>query len=103
MKIYTLSEDGEPLRCLNLMEWALWYEYGERGVKQDIVGDFWVSTVFLGLDYGWGNEAPILWETMVFKDGKDVELDRCAGNREQALAMHEAMVERMQAVVALET
>ena len=38
----------------------------QRIVKQEIVGDrFWVSTVFLGLNHGLGDEA--LWfETMIF-------------------------------------
>lgn len=101
---YILSEDGQqPVACNDIMRWGEWYARANRIVKQETVGDMWISTVFLGLDHGWFGGAPIVWETMVFKDREDVEMDRCAGNRDQALAMHQAMVERMQAVVALET
>lgn len=105
-KFYILSEDGErPVCCLDLHKWGLWYEDANRVVKQEEVGHLWISTIFLGIDYSWGNGPPIVWETMVFRNNlrQGEEMDRCAGNREQAIAMHEAMVERMKAVVALET
>jgi hypothetical protein len=62
-----------------------------------------VSTVFLGLDYSFEHHGrgPILWETMVFGGPLDEEMDRCGGTREQAEAMHAAMVERVRAVSAL--
>ena len=104
-QFYILSDDGQQvIACSDIRKWGKWYEYANRVVKQEEVGNMWISTIFLGIDYGWGNGAPIVWETMVFKNNlKGEEMDRCAGNREQALAMHQNMVERMQAVVALET
>ena len=38
---------------------------------------------------------PVLWETMVFGGKLDQEQARCSGNREQAEAMHNEMVERV--------
>ena len=101
---YILNEAGEPVPEPDLMTWAKAFETMERKVKQEYVGpELWVSTVFLGLDHNYTEEGPpILWETMVFrKDYDDVEMDRCSGSREQALAMHEAMVECVRAIEAL--
>ena len=102
---YILSDDGEtPIKCDDILTWGRWFEnFENRIVKQESIGDKWVSTVFLGLDHRFGNGLPLVWETMVFHDKKGVEMDRCGGNRDQALAMHEAMVARMEALEALET
>jgi len=52
-----------------------------------------VSTVYLGLDHGWGESLQI-FETMVFGDGPmDQECVRYA-TREQALDGHAEMVKR---------
>lgn len=37
-----------------------------RIVKQEFVGDFWVSTVFLVIDHAHNGGKPLLFETMVF-------------------------------------
>jgi hypothetical protein len=95
---YTLNEMGEPVAEPDLLTWARWFEASgdRRIVRQEMVGDSRVSTVFLGLDHSFGYGAgslPVLWETMVFGGALDREGERCAGNREQAEAMHERMVE----------
>jgi len=81
----------------SLTDWAIWFETAaERVVAKDSIGDSTVSTVFLGLDHNYYHDgSPILWETMVFGGKLDEEQDRCSGSREQALAMHKAMVERV--------
>lgn len=55
-----------PVRCDDMIEWATWYEHADRHVFSTRVGDYWVSTVFLGLDHNWGRGRPILFETMIF-------------------------------------
>ena len=112
---YILNEQGEPVSCTNLFEWATWFEdhRNSRIVKQEQVGEFWVSTVFLALDHSFHSDTPILWETMVFRqkdrDARqryqgdminsppmpEQEMDRCGGSREQALAMHARMIEKL--------
>jgi hypothetical protein len=43
-----------------MLTWALWFETSrERIVAQNYVGDFFVSTIFIGLE-------PVFFETMVF-------------------------------------
>lgn len=41
-----------------------------RRVAADTVGDYWVSTVWLGIDHGFGDGPPVLWETMIFAKGQ---------------------------------
>jgi hypothetical protein len=99
---YILNSAGEPVAEPDLITWANAFEHSDRVVKQEQVGGYFqVSTVFLGLDHNFFHAGPpILWETMVFlKDrGNEVDCDRCSGSREQALAMHAAMVERVASI-----
>lgn len=68
---YVLDADGQPQLEPDLLAWARWLETADRRVCQDYdEGDATkrvrVSTVFLGLDYSFGEGPPLLWETMVF-------------------------------------
>jgi len=76
---YILDAEGEPVGTDDVLEWAHWFEQHRecRIIKQDFIEGtvprIGVSTVFLGLDYGWGEGQPVLWETLVFGtllDGK---------------------------------
>ena len=71
-------------------------EHQDRTVAKSNVGDYWVSTVFLGLDHQWeDNGPPLLFETMVFGKGPlDERQERCT-TWEEAEAMHEAMCEEV--------
>lgn len=101
-----ILKDGKPV-LVDSMTWAYWFQKvrKERIVKQERIGKYRVSTVFLGLDHNWNPKGPpILWETMVFKgDPKpppseswdDIAMDRCSGNWEQAEAMHERMCKKV--------
>jgi len=69
-----LGPNGEIIPMYDLMEWAAWFEQSrhERQIKRDEVQGFLVSTVFLGLDHSFGDDAPPLWfETMVFRLSED--------------------------------
>jgi len=66
----------EPVHTKDLLGWAKWLEEADadRIVKQENIGPYHISTVFLGLDYNharfWGRRGsdyrPILFETMAF-------------------------------------
>lgn len=61
-------------------------------IRSRTIGNLWISTVFLGLDHGY-NGKPILFETMIFKDGEQYgNCDRCSTHRE-ALNQHQAAIE----------
>lgn len=57
----------------DLHKWARWFETAERIVKKTEVGKLTVSTVFLGLDYQFGDGPPLLFETMVFGGPDEVQ------------------------------
>lgn len=97
--LYILDASGRPTPEPDCITWAQWYADAneQRRVARTPVGDVEVSTVFLGVDHSYDDDGPpILWETMVFPEC--VEKDRCSGNREQAEAMHSAMVEKLKAL-----
>lgn len=96
MKKYILDESGTPVLEENTVKWAVWFETADRKVRHETIGDSTISTVFLGLDNSWSDHRePILWETMVFDGVHDGEQDRCSGNRNDAIAMHERMFKRI--------
>ena len=66
-----------------------------RRVAQTKVGDASVSTVFLAIDHGWGNEPPILFETMIFGGDYD-EWQWRYGTWEQAEAGHNRVVDALE-------
>ena len=86
--------DGKtPVLC-DLLTWARWFENSDRRVASTEVGGVHISTVFLGLDHSFGHGPPLLFETMVFRDGDGEEQERYS-TWEEAEAGHERMVERV--------
>lgn len=73
---YTLDEFHNPVAEADILTWAKWYESADRKVASSMVGDIRISTVFLGLDHGFGDGPPILFETMVFGGTHDQYQDR---------------------------
>lgn len=101
---YILKENGVPAVENDLMKWCAWLQEAKaKGIKRvgsDMIGEVHVSTVFLGLDHAFMHGPPILWETMVFGGPLHEECERCAGNREQAEAMHARWCERVRELQA---
>lgn len=96
---YKLSEDKQtPVPVDDVMEWANSMEDEDRIVAfTELPNEAQVSTVFLGLDHNFTLEGPpILWETMVFGGTSDGWERRCSGTREDALKMHNAMIESLE-------
>ena len=95
MDHWILNEQGEP-RKADLMTWAQWFDDVEarRVARTELANGGYVSTVFLGLDHGWGEGPPILWETMLFSDEIGEEWQERYTSREDALRGHEEMVVR---------
>jgi hypothetical protein len=55
-----------PVPCEDLLEWGRWMQDADRIVLRTVIGEWRVSTVFLGLDHQFGQGPPILFETMIF-------------------------------------
>lgn len=64
-----------------------------RTVGSDTVGKYFISTVWMGIDYGFPGCSPIIFETMVFNDGEWEDLD-CSRYKteEKAKQGHTAML-----------
>lgn len=70
------SNPGHYFSEAKLIEWGRWMEESNnRIVKQEHVGPYWVSTVFLALDHNFNpDSAPLLFETMVFDEEHKVKV-----------------------------
>lgn len=91
MDKYILDAEGNAVPTDNLMEWGAWFETADRKIARDKlkIGDetVTVSTVFLGLDHGFGRGGPVLFETLVFGGPHDQD-ERRYSTRQEALAGH---------------
>jgi hypothetical protein len=97
---YILDENGEPQPARDTLEWARWLEtaHEKRIIQQTVVSEspyIWVSTMFLGLDHNvTGKGAPLIFETMVFRDSDGAECWRYA-TRAEAVAGHARAVDEV--------
>jgi len=66
-----------------------------KRVAETTIDDSWVSTVHLGLDHGYGDGPPVIFETMVFGGPLSDECEWYCTEAE-ALTGHAAMVVRVQ-------
>ena len=99
---YILDDQGNVMPCPDLLEWGAWFETAgeKRRVALDKVGDWTVSTVFLGFDQSWCpdpmadplNYKPVLWETMAFDCIHNGQMMLRYNSREAALTGHRGIV-----------
>lgn len=94
MMYYILDENKNTVPC-DLLTWSNMFEdFDNRRVEFTKVDGYEISTVFLGLDHGHGfTKRPLLFETMIFGDGKgDGYQTRCS-TWDEAVKMHEIAVQ----------
>jgi hypothetical protein len=74
---YILDKDNKPIPS-DVNEYNKWQSKNQetKCVKQEYIGDLYVSTVFLGLDHSFRSNIPLLWETMVFNGEDDIYQER---------------------------
>lgn len=106
--------DGGPI--WDMREWGqLHGEISYRRIGSETIGSYWISTVWLGLDHGWGwkgegvNPRPAIFETMVFYEGADEQpqmdldyLQERYPTEEEARRGHEEIVTTVRATVMTE-
>lgn len=109
---YILLPDHTVREEPNLLAWARWYETADRVVREEQIGPWFISTVFLGIDHNYARQIhpeapPLLFETMVFlapdthsilKNGHN-DVQRCS-TWDQAVAQHSRYVRQLQATDA---
>jgi len=92
---YILGEDHVPERVHDVVTWGEAFGTMNRRVAFDEVAPgVTVSTVFLAIDHAMGFGPPELFETMVFDNDDDEEMERYA-TWDEAVAGHQRMVERV--------
>lgn len=83
--LYILDPRGHKYPPIPVEDGAVWAEWRSKAkvrVASHQVGDVRVSTVFLGVDHGYGEGLPVLWETMVFGGPHDSFQKRYSSYRE---------------------
>ncbi len=95
LKAYILDENDNPVIAKTREEWVSFMESvpNRRFIKMDIFQDelVKVSTVFLGLDYSFGQGKKDLFETMIFGGEHNGYMDRYE-TKAEALEGHERAV-----------
>lgn len=107
MKYYVLIE-RRVVAIDDILQWGKWFELsrvdGSSRVAETTVGDYWVSTVFLGLDHRFtGNGPPIVFETICFSQKGDHASDEMMQRYctfEEAERGHNALVEMLRVLEA---
>lgn len=91
---------------ISMRDWGRLRQFGGDYmiVKQETIGDYFVSTVWLGLDHGFGRGAPVIFETMVFHTGSSSDLD-CERycTEEEASEGHERIADKVRLFAQLVT
>ncbi len=87
------DKQGDPI---TLEQWGkLMNDRDYKIIKQEDVGKYWISTVWIGLNYSWDEKAPpLIFETMVFTNDKDEQECERYSTEQEALKGHRAMVEK---------
>jgi len=102
---WVLDKDHRTVPVRTVLEWALWFEKTEnRIVAKTQTKLYLVSTMFMGIDMGWGiSGPPILFETMVFDrkgtSGHEAEIEGSTwrySTWDDAEAGHKATVRRIE-------
>jgi hypothetical protein len=92
---YILDDENKTIKA-SMHQWAKWIENNrnKKVVKQEVINDQKLSTVFLGLDHSYGGGPPLLFETMIFEGPHDGGQWRYTTYAE-ALEGHNQIAERL--------
>jgi hypothetical protein len=60
-----MNADGSYYPTTNMSKWASFFESGDRLIAYTGNDNIHISTVFLGLDYNYFHDEPILFETII--------------------------------------
>lgn len=93
MDYYVLDENGNPVPEPDPLAWAAWFQTALRVLALDHVGATRVSTIFLGIDHGFGGKS-LLWETAI-DEGNGFEVVARYSTREEAMRGHAEHCERL--------
>ena len=96
--MYAVLDGNKVVEISNLTRWVEDFEKDNRRVQYTEWGNVCISTVFLGIDHGFG-AAPLWFETMRFEDperrGHESGQWRCATYNEAILMHAEAVLQTL--------
>ena len=105
---YILNENKEVIAVEDFKEWALQFKEEFRRVDDTTIiekDNTRVSTVFLGLDHGWGrkeSDPPVVFETMTFSSNPDLnEYQERYCTWDEAVKGHNRVVESIKNDISL--
>ena len=95
MDKYVLK-DKIPVSEPDLMKWGQFMQSNNRFVKQENIvingAEYFISTAFLGIEHGFDTKKPILFETMIKKNGKWLDYQTRCCDWEEAEEMHKKAI-----------
>lgn len=95
--MYYILDGKTPRPIQSVTRWAKWFESADRIVERTTVGNTEVLTLFLGLDYQFDKDGPLLlFETLITNGKHDGDMWRYS-------TWHEAEVGHSWACSAVET
>lgn len=97
---YWILDKNKELVEVECLEWAKWFGDTEARIVQQTscaAGTCFVSTVFMGIDHGFGHGEPQLFETMVFGGAADLHCDRYSTFK-QASLFHDVVVGQVEEI-----
>ena len=88
MKYFILDENGNVKEEKDIINWSLWFGIADRKIMRTKIGVSEISTIFLGIDYSFGDiDKSLLFETMIFGGRRDGEQERYC-TKEEAVEGH---------------
>lgn len=99
--MWYILDESNKLLAVNVEDYINWSRLNSTIVKQDKIGEVFVSTVFLGLDHSFNSSIPILWETLVFGIENDMYQNRYA-SYEDALIGHQKTLDKINNLISTE-
>lgn len=91
--MYYILIENKPVLTYDFHAWVFWMNHNNRVIKHTNLPDgICVTTMFLGIDNGWSNDQPILFETLIF-GGEHNDFCERYSDYEMALSGHERAIE----------
>lgn len=102
MSEFYILKEGKISKAADIKEWGQFMETKDKIVKQEDceINDkkYFVSTIFLGIDHGFGfakKVQPILFETMIFPEE---ELENWEEYQTRCCTLEEALKQHQEAI-----
>lgn len=97
---WTLDDENRPVQTDDVQVWGrfMMHPHRKRIVQQDRTEKYYISTVFLGVDYQFGEGPPLLFETQIFLNTEEEERETYRySSWDDALTGHKVALRKLEA------